>query len=161
MTSTNCGLESSAFLRRHKCQNHKEDGANFCGLLIKAELYIPRTTPNPKESQEIFNFFAIYSRVLQFILVFFTAFFWVGDSTSIFIFIVLSREKEVKNRNKWILIHKELEPIVALRTENYSKSEGKSRDHFTPYLAGPTNSKSRSFSPVDLFPCFGCFTRVP
>ena len=28
-----------------------------------------------------------------------------------------------------------------LCTENYSKSEGKSRDHFTPYLAGLTNSK--------------------
>lgn len=34
--------------------------------------------------------------------------------------------------------------------ENYSKSEGKS-DHFTPYLAGFTNSK-RFFSPVDLTP---------
>lgn len=35
-------------------------------------------------------------------------------------------------------------------SENYSKSEGKS-DHFTPYLAGFTNSK-RFFSPVDLTP---------
>ena len=40
-------MQSSAFMRRpqkfaprlqSKCQNHKEDGANFCGLLRQAEL---------------------------------------------------------------------------------------------------------------------------